>query len=293
MPAENNQGNMSDVEDIFTEGAEGQQGDQNLEGGGDTNLEGGDPQAGGEGGEPQGGAAAQTPLALTSEQIQELVAGVGQQFQQNGQQTQTAPGRQPTMEDFNRMMNVYQPTAVQLKALRNAENEEEALLALNDMLQGAARQAVTMATYGQETLRKQFEEAIAPLRQHMAEVQQEKYKVEFYQQNKDLAPYEEFVTTLIDAVKQRGMKFKDKNEAFKFVAGEARTRLKKLIPTFGQAQGGTGTPQGGAPRVGQQQSQRQPRMSTLSGGGQGGVGSTQGKGGAAAKPKGPSGIEVF
>jgi hypothetical protein len=300
MNKENGQGTTSDADGVFSEENNDQnqqgleQGGQGFEGGGeggDGGNAGGDDNTDGGAGGGAAGAAPNPTVGLTAEQLQQLIAGVGQSHQAAAP-IQQQQQRQYTQEEFDRVMNVYRPSAAQLRALRNAENEEEALAALNDMLQGASRQAITMAQYGMQAQRQEIEQMINPLRSFYAEAQKERLKTEFYQQHGDLKPYEPFVTALIDSMQARGMKFPTKEAAFKAASEEARKQLK-AVPglNFGKR---INPPAGaGAAGAGQNNSQRQSRMSTLSGGGQGGVGGASGKGGTGGKVKGPPGIEVF
>ena len=186
-----------------------------------------------------------------------------------------APPPQMSMDEFNRVMNVFQATPEVAQKLGLAP---EAAQTLNEVLQAVARQAVTMAEYRirdiESGLRKHYDGQLTPLQQHYQAQQEQQYRSEFLASNKDLVGWEPLLEATYAQLKAEGKRFETKEQAYKEIADRARAVIKKL-PNSGNAQNGetaaTTTPTNGR------------RMSTLTGGGQGGAGGGKGAPASTAK----------
>lgn len=274
--------------------APGQELFEDPQGGGEQDIEIKPPEGISEGAEgvepkePQGGQPTETPAAqapapsVTSEDIARILREGFEKVAPPQQQPQPQQ-RQYTQEEYDRHFNVYRPKGELIKAIREGD-EAAALVAVNDMVNGIVKHAVTMAHYSNLAQREEIEQRLSPALQYIQRAQVEQWKKEFLDQNKDLVGYEPIMTQIADAAKARGVKFKTKEEAFKFVADET----KKVIATIPGLQKGGAAPAAAAQPG--QQSQRQSRMPALSRGGQGGVGGTSGSSAGGSRR---SGLEVF
>jgi len=215
----------------------------------------------GQGEEQQGGQAQQQPAALNLSEdairkLAEAVSSGRQGDQQGGQQ------RQPTQEELDKMFNVYKPSPELIKALREG-GEPAALAAISQMTGGAVKQALTLAAYQMQQELNKFRQMVEPAMQYAYEQQMEKMKSEFFTQHPDLKGYDPILTAIRDKFIASGVRFENKEAAFKAVAEEARKVLSNL-PGYksGEANGGGGS------AAGQQKSGALPSLA----GGRGGAG---------------------
>lgn len=209
--------------------------------------------------------ATPTSTTLDKESIRELVTGVARAVAPK----EKAP--EMSMEEFNRVMNVLNITPEYAQKLGL---NPEAAPVLQELFQGIAKQAVTMATYqinqARQELETRFNAGLTPLQQHIQKQVEGQAKDEFMKAYPDLKGFEPVLELVYAQMKTEGYQAKTKEEAFKAVADRAQTMIKTLpgmtaVPVGTVKQAGQPTPGQGA-----------HRMSTLSGGGQGGVGGSSG-----------------
>lgn len=224
-------------------------------------------QDGGQGQQGQGQgqqAAAGGVIGLTKEQLQELVqgatAGVAQQFQQQGQQQ-----GQMSQEEFEKAFQFYKPSP----ALLEKFGGQEALPLLMELRDGLVRQALTMAAHYHQMQLREFEGRINPQLSAAQEVHMARMRDKFMEEYPDLKNCEPLLVEIRDSLLASGVRFKTQKEAFDAVATKARSILKSLAPQGQQQQGAAGGQQRGSTN----------NMSTVSSGGQGGVGAGSGSGG--------------
>ena len=196
-------------------------------------------------------------VTLSKEQIQELISGTAKAVQPPAQEQKLS------QEELNKLLNVFrvQPQHAQKLGLQ----AETAVEALQEIIDAAVRQAVTMSAYQQEALKRDFIGQLTPLRSFAQEQQEQKMRTEFMSTFPEFKGYEPLLETVYRTMVAEGTRFDTREKAFEAVAERARAVITKL------------------PGVGQQ-SQKQAasattgkKMSTLSGGGQGGGGgSTKG-----------------
>lgn len=150
-----------------------------------------------------------------------------------------APPPTPTQEEFEKMFNVVKPSRDQWAAVRG-DNEEQALAALTQLLQGAVKQASTIASYQMATeleeLRKQFNPALS----YAQEQETIKLKEEFLTAYPDLKGMDPLLYTIRDQFILNKRTFPNKEAAFKAIAETAQGMLKNI-----PALGGGGQPTGG------------------------------------------------
>lgn len=201
--------------------------------------------------------------------IKALVAEVFQQSRPPAPKEDPFDVSKLSPEQFNQKFNVYTPSADLLRRLRS-DDEAEALAAVNELVTGSVKQAVTMAQFHGQAAVNPLAEQVQTLQQHYAQVRESEAAQRFSKQYPDLVPWE----PIVQAVKERlarevqsGQRqpFASEEAVFKALAEQTRELVKK-IPG---GSGGTAT----QPRSTQ-------RPSTVTTGGQGGTGagsSTQAK----------------
>jgi hypothetical protein len=169
-------------------------------------------------------------------------------------------------EEMNRMLHVVQVGPEDVQAI--LDGGENAVAAMNKVIQGAVMQARTTAWYQTQVLLRQQQERLAPVMDYYHQQQQEKLTHQFFHENKDFKP--EVHTKLLAAVKtsldaENAFQGKTRADGFKLIAERAKEILAAsgtpLVPV-------AGTPNGG------------PKMAQLSRGAGHGAAATAGSGGA-------------
>lgn len=218
--------------------------------------------------EPQKLAVVPSPqsLNLSPEGLQQLVAGVAKAVQPQPQAQQQP---QMSQEEFRKATNYFEATVDHLTKLGLPP---EAAPIFNELLQGIARQSLTMAKYMldqrlQETS-QQFTQQLTPLQQYYNEQNETKLRSEFMEKNPDLKGWEPLLETIYTNTIASGRKFANKEEAFDAFAKEAKRIISTLPAAQSATQGGNRTVTTPTPSV--------RRMSTVATGGQGGAGSSSG-----------------
>lgn len=207
----------------------------------------------------QGGQAPQAaPQKL--EISEESLAKMAQVLQSQARAAE--PPKELDPAEFEQKFNVFRPTAKHWQALRG-DDENAAVAALTEMLQGASKQAVTLALFGANQQISQLQEQFKPALSFAEQKSMENLKNEFFETYQDLKGLEPLLLTIRDSLIKEGAQFKTKDEAFKAVADKAYT-LMETVPGFKR-----GVETGGKA----QSKQSTSRMPALSGaGGQGGTG---------------------
>ena len=188
------------------------------------------------------------------------------------------PAKEMTDEEFNKAMNVFATTQEHIDAIH--EGGEGAVNAMNAIVNGAVKEAVTFAKVLANQELNAYKQQLAPYVE-MAQSQMFANEVTaFYAQNGHLKGHEEVVDMAYKNLVGAGTKFKSDKEAFTAIAAEA----DKLIKTI---RGGETPP----PKTPTGQPPKLPtnKMPPLAGAGQGG-GSNEPEAVAAS---GPPGSHVF
>lgn len=237
--------------------------------------------AAGDGDAADGDDAAADGRGISRRDLQDILQAVLPETVRHA--TAAAAPRQPpqqlTEEEYNRAFNVYQPDEQLINDLRS-EDPKVAVRAITKLRDGLIRQAMTMAETRVQMIRDQLlNEHITPINTYVTEQQAASFRSDFFRKYPDLEPYETIVDAVAAKLQQNGFTASSRDDAFKRYASESKRAVQVLLAKANKTgQGKTGSaPQGGK------------RMSTLSGGGQGG----SSRPGAAAGAKGPAGIEIF
>jgi len=206
-------------------------------------------------------AAAPAPSALMDEKTLRTIV------QETAKAVQPAPAeKQMSTEEFNRLMNVFHVTPELTQKLGLAPEVADVL---HDMLQSVAKQAVTMSEFRiraiEQQLRQQYDQRLTPIQSYVAAQEEKAYRKEFFELNKDLVGWEPILETTYAQLKNEGKQFESKEAAYKEIAARARAIIKSIpVTASGEP---TATPTSNAPTG--------HKMSTLTGGGQGGAGGTK------------------
>jgi len=207
----------------------------------------------------------QQAVSLTPESIKSLVESM--RLAPTVQQPVPQPQQQLSQDEINRMLAVFNADRRHIERLglkyEDPQANEEAVTALNEILDGKTRQAVTMASLVVENLKRQMLQELTPIREFVAAERERKLREEFFNEYKDLEEFTPLVEAVYTQLQNNKVNFSSKEEAFKTVADQARQLLAKIQP----GQGGTsGVSTSTAPR-------RMPTVTTGGRGGAGGAGS--------------------
>jgi hypothetical protein len=217
--------------------------------------------------QPDEGQQAQPPqtpaaVSLTPDTIAALVKTM-----QAAPVTQPQP-QQPQLSqaEINKMLAVFNADRRHIERLglkyEDPNANEDAVAALNEILDGKTRQAVTMSSLVVENLKRQIQQELAPLRSFVAAERERQLRDEFFKANDDLKDFTPLVEAVYTQLQNNNVNFSSKEEAFKTVAEQARQLLAKLQPGQGGSVGTATT----TPR----------RMPTVTTGGRGGAGMSGG-----------------
>ena len=175
----------------------------------------------------------------------------------------------PTDADVMKQMNVFNAGPQDFEQMFGfAPERPEQLAALNNALQGVARQAVTIAQFLNKQAVDQVRSEMMPYVNAVRAEQATKYETEFYKGNEDLTPYKPLVMQVFKGALAEGRRFPSPNDAAKFVADTTRQLLKDSGIPLGVATGGRGAGTTGQTTPGS--SQRSRTMTPTSMGGRGG-----------------------
>lgn len=208
------------------------------------------------------------PAGVSREDIQAIVQSVA---------SAVAPKPQPTQlsqAEIDQALRVYRPSAKLVESI--LAGGEGAVQALHEIVNGTATHAMTVANIQLQDAIQRLEARLNPIQSHIREQQESALKSEFIAAHPNLKGFDPVLKTVYEGMVREGLTFPNKKEAFAEVAKRADAIIKSL-PGIGQS----AAPAGQA--TGQTHS-----MSTLTGGGQGGSGTT----GQSTAEK-PLGLRVF
>lgn len=180
-----------------------------------------------------------------------------QQSQQQIQQ-QARGSADLSPDEFNKKFQVVQITPEHVTALLDQDPKKGAAV-LNNLIQGAVRQAVLMsqeiATGRISEVTEKYEPHIQSWQSYQQQVAAQQAEERFFKSHPDLAGERELVFEMKDAFlakKASGqINFSNEKEAFDAVANATRTILKRVNPQWrpaGQAGGGGATGAAGQPQ---------------------------------------------
>jgi len=168
-----------------------------------------------------------------------------------------------TQEELRKMLNVFSVTPEHVSSMGL---QPEAIETLQAIVDGAVRQAVTMSHYQQQLLQQELQRRYAPMEQYAQQAQEREYRAQFYERNPNFKGYEpvcELVWGRLNQEIANGTRqpFRTVDDAFDAIAKGVDAILAKLP-------GGNGSNK----TVGSiARRATSAKMSTLSGGGQGGA----------------------
>lgn len=168
-------------------------------------------------------AATTPPPAQTNfkEMSDAIAAGIarGQQPQPAAQQTSDA--------DMAKQLGIYTATPEVYEAIVGVKPERpEQVAALNNALQGVARQAVTISKILIADAMKEQQTQYSPYFAMLREQEGNRYKAEFFKERPELAGYEPLVRQQYDLAMASGMKFNTIEEAKTYLATKTLETLK-------------------------------------------------------------------
>ena len=261
----------------------GESGEQLFEGAGADSEEAGVKEgADTAGGEGATGEATPAVTGLSKDDIAAILqkAGIGEK---PAAVEKTESKAVPTVDELEKMFNVFKPSAELIAQLR-AEKPEDAMAALVTIRDGMIRQAMTMVEYRVKQLMDNLNnETIAPLQNYVSEAQATSFRSDFFKTYPNLEKYESLVDAVAAKLQQGGYHGPTREAVMKRFAEETQKVVTQLTGATGGNSDGKGDK--GAAAGGTR------RMSSLSTGGA----ATAGKGGSgsAKDAKGPPGIEIF
>jgi hypothetical protein len=206
--------------------------------------------------------------ALGEEETHEIGEEEGSKEGGGEEDAQPAPPApaQLSQEDIDKAFNVYRVAEQELANL-GIEPTPEKIKHFNGILQGLARQAATVAHYQVQVALKQLQDSIGPMQEYVAQQRVEQMKTRFFEQFSHLKSYEPLLLLIRDSYIQQGRKFNSEKELFEAVSKDAETKLKEVGIDVEKIKQQSSAQKGGA-KPGSTSS----KMTTLSGGGQGGAG---------------------
>lgn len=175
---------------------------------------------------------------------------------------------------------MYQLDETTFNKIFDSESKAESIAAMNQMLQGVAQQAFTMAQlHNGSQMDSRFGQLSTEMQPYMTAVDQQREQVmqqQFFTAHPTLKGMEQVVGQVLAGVKQEGRQFSDQKTLF----GEVAKRTQAIIEHISGGQQSAGGVQNAgqtAPIAAQgQQAQVKPRMASVSQGGVGGAGGGQG-----------------
>lgn len=214
-----------------------------------------------------------SPVPAVQQQAQVPQMPVQQQpVQQAAPVQQQAP---PTQEEIQRQLNIYNLTEADYDAVFDTEDKAQSIRALNDMLQKAVRQAVTMSNVLVQEQAAKLQQTVQPYMQFADEQRTSVLHQAFYTRHADLQAAQPVVDAVLKQFQQQGVKFNSPEQLFDAVAQNTKAYLLQM-----QQLGQTATPAAQGPVPTQSApATGKPRMAALPSGGQGGAGAGGGKSG--------------
>jgi hypothetical protein len=197
-------------------------------------------QGGSERSETAAANTAPSSVTMTNEQLSQLAAQMVKSMPQP--QRQPEPQQPVTAEqqaEFDRAFNVVRVTPQIMRDAFGIEATPEQCKAFEALMHNAVRQANAMTSYQvQQEIARREQAAMGrfqPVMEYVSQQQAAALETNFFSENKDLEDFKPLVQEVTAAAKASNMRFKDRKEAFTYVATRARDLLNK-------ARGGTPPP---------------------------------------------------
>lgn len=228
---------------------------------------------------PAGGEVKMSPDELAAAFLKVSQGAQAQQQQPTAQQQ-----KQMTPEELDRAFNRFRVTPEIYAEIFDAESPEKSIAALNKLVEGSVKQAVTMAYHVLQDQMGQFNSRIQPYMSFADEQREQMLRNQYFAEFPDHKSLDPIIEQVHQQLKSSGYKPKNTKELFTEVGKRVNAIVDQLKAaagvTGGGAQGATAGAQGGGQQQVQQQASQKPQMSSLKSGGQGGepAGSSSGGG---------------
>lgn len=219
------------------------------------------------------------PIAPPVQQSAPIIEPVVQPMVQppvQQQQQQVAP--QLTQEQVAQQLNIYSLTEADYDAVFDTNDKQESIKALDNILQKAVRQAVTMSHVLVQEAQHKIQTQVQPYMQFADEQKHSALEQAFFTEHKDLEAARPVVDAVLKQFQQSGQKFASPKQLFDAVAQNTKAYLLQI-----QQLGQTVAP--AVQGLNQQQQQTtvqttgRSRMAVLPSGGQSGAGTGGGNSG--------------
>ena len=209
--------------------------------------------------------AAVQPAGLDAKSLVSALKEAGLFAQQPAEPGQPAQP-QMTEQQMRQALNVYEPTAEIVEAIR--QGGEPAVAALQQVVQGAVKQAVTLASLVLEKKMAEVDQRYSPAVNMAQEAQMKQQADRFFGKYPKFKGMEPLLMQIRDSMVARKLQFPNEEAAFEAVSQQADSILK-MLP------GGGNTPNTAGQQTqqpaGVKNQQPKPNMPTLSGKGTGGA----------------------
>ena len=220
-------------------------------------------------------AAQSVPIVDPVVQPQVVLPVVPQQPVQPVQQAPVQQAAAPSQEEIQKQLNIYNLTEQDYDAVFDTEDKAQSIRALNEVLQKAVRQAVTMSHVLIQEQAARLQQTVQPYMQFADEQRTSVLQQAFYDRHKDLQAAQPVVDAVLKQFQSQGVKFNTHEQLFDAVAQNTKAYLLQM-----QQLGQTVTPAAQGPVQAQvAPASGKPRMAALPSGGQGGAGAGGGKSG--------------
>lgn len=178
----------------------------------------------------------------------------------------------PDQAAIRKELNIYEVTEQDYDAIFSTDSKQESMKALNDMLQKAVRQSVTMGNVLVQEAIAQVQQQVQPYMQFADSHRHNVLETGFYERHPDLKPAQQFVDAVLKQFKADGVRFSTPEELFDAAAQNTKAyllQLQQLGQTVAPATQGLPQPQQAV----------KPAMAALPSGGRGGAGNGGGNSG--------------
>lgn len=183
----------------------------------------------------------QAQQAQQQQQVQPVQQQQQQPAVQQQQQVQQAQPQQLSEEEVNRLTNRFVLDEAGYDAIFATENKADSIKALNDVLQGVARQAVTMSHYLIQEAAGGLQQKVAPYMQFADSQRELMLRETFFSRHPDLRGSDVIINAVMTQMAQSGTKFQNNEQLFDAVAQATKAQLSQLGVKGQQIGGGQQT----------------------------------------------------
>jgi hypothetical protein len=283
---DNNQGQGSQQNNAGGSGQGSQQGQQGS--GQQGSQQGQQGQGQGQQGQQGQQSQQQQQIALTPQQLADAFVESQKRLNQQGggQGQQQQQQKQLSQEELDKAFNKFVVTPELYAQIFDAEKPEQSIAALNNLVAGAVKQAVTMAYHVMNDQFQQFDGRLKPYMSFADEQRETMLRNQYFEMFPTHKQLDPIIQQVHQQMKAEGYKASDMKGLFTEV-GKRVDAIVNQLKTAAGITGGDNSGAGGQQQNngGQQQASQKPKMSSLNSGGQGGEPGGSGGGGGGNKVK--------